>query len=247
MKYLRKFKESFSNILPNIDGILCQFRDIGIDYKVENYKDDSLIAVLLELKNLYSESTSSVIVKDIMEQLNDYLNDYIIVNNCTNTNRYGGRFIEYVFRKRSVNGSITREYEIFKMNKLYKSLDLNRDVDITESIESSIDLLDFSKSQLSYIIDRGFIVKKYKNSIFITGEENEYITYSGRNKQFKYNDIKDDFIPYIYSLSKEFNISEILFETPASVSSGVNVLISLDDILNDNLLNYALYTIFIYT
>lgn len=237
MKYLRKFKESFNDMLPNIEGILCQFKDNGIDYKVENYKDDSIIAILLELKNYKTKSVNDV----IMAQLEDYLVDYTLVDK--NTNRYGGTFIEYIFMRKDISTSIFKEYEIFKINNIYNSLR-----SITESIESRQDLLEFSKSNLSYIIDKGFIIKSHKTgkteTIFITGEENTYITYSGRNKQFKYNDIKDDFIPYIYSLSKEFSI-DVLFETPASISSGTNVSVLIDDILSDRLLNYSLYTIII--
>ncbi len=123
MKYLRKFNESsFDEMLPNIEGIVCQFRDIGLDYKIDHYKDN-LIIICVEFKPS-SHKYGSVLGSDekdvILQQLSDYLNDYTQTDISLVGPQYN-QYLEVIFKRDDIlkNKDIDKEYKIYKLNKLF--------------------------------------------------------------------------------------------------------------------------------
>lgn len=123
MRYLRKFKESsFEEMLPNIDGICCQFRDIGYDYKIDHYKD-SLIILFVEFRSGEHKFASNIgsDEKDaILQQLDDYLVDYTHTD-ISITGLQHNQYLEIIFKRDDLVGSdrIDKEYQIYKQNKLF--------------------------------------------------------------------------------------------------------------------------------
>ena len=125
MRYLRKFSESsFEEMLPNIDGIVCQFRDIGYDYKIDHYKD-SLIIIFVEFRSgehKFGSNIGSDEKDAILQQLDDYLVDYTQTD-ISITGIQHNQYLEILFKKTDVLNSnrIDKEYQIYKTSKLFKS------------------------------------------------------------------------------------------------------------------------------
>lgn len=67
MKYLRRFLENdiFDDIKYDIDGILCQLKDIGIDYTLSNFED--LIIIEMTNQNVNTE------FNNIFNQLDEFM------------------------------------------------------------------------------------------------------------------------------------------------------------------------------
>ncbi len=113
--------------------------------------------------------------------------------------------------------------------------------------ENYEDITIFSRNYLASLLDNGFnfevwVLKEYDDVVIRFGEKS---IYSGRGREFRYNDIKDDFIPYIKVLSDNYSIINILFETPYSISSGIPNITSVIDILNNSVINYSLLNVHI--
>jgi hypothetical protein len=82
-----------------------------------------------------------------------------------------------------------------------------------ESNLSKVNLNHFCQINLAYLIDDGFKIKIKKNNF---SNENrldidikKYI--NGKKVIFTYNEIKDDFIPFLYNLNNNYNICCINF------------------------------------
>lgn len=80
------------------------------------------------------------------------------------------------------------------------------------------ELQDISNMYLSYLIDEGFdVVARIRDggySILISKrieDKGSIFTINSYEKFFKYNDIKDSFIPFVEYLNKEYGINDVFF------------------------------------
>ena len=86
MRYLRKFEnyEEFSEVKHDIDGILCQLKDIGIDYEISNYLE--LIIIKIDIQEVNSEFESIISQLDSLMETKGYKSKVIHKDN--NYNKY---------------------------------------------------------------------------------------------------------------------------------------------------------------
>ena len=97
------------------------------------------------------------------------------------------------------------------------------------------DLEDFIDSNLAYLLDMGPIYSGYviqdklKDKVIIT------IRFSVNGLSFNWDDVKDYMIPFIYRLNNQYKIEEIRCFYDVLHSYNQQELISVDDLINDNL------------
>ncbi len=114
-------------------------------------------------------------------------------------------------------------------------------VKFNESTSSLSEIKKFSEENLAYLIDQGFLVKVGFHSsgnimtMLLTKPTNNI------NYRLYWDDIKDDFIPFLQVLFKKYNFSNYLsFNYARSESNGVisftgTIKIHIDDVINDNI------------
>ena len=110
-----------------------------------------------------------------------------------------------------------------------------------ESLNINItELQNFCNDNLAYLIDDGFKVKCTSHRTF---KESGYYSRVGINKPYNiYNwyDVRDDIIPFISTLSKEYNILPYVYFYISTEAGHRDKMIKLDDIVNDRLENYEI-------
>jgi hypothetical protein len=109
----------------------------------------------------------------------------------------------------------------------------NEDINITDELK------EFCNNNLAYLIDDGFIVKCTSHcKKFNKFKDQGFYTRIGIHKPgttFKWFDVRDDIIPFIYLLSKRYIVSNIKF-----YMNPLDKIKSISDIIDDSIDNYEI-------
>ncbi len=128
------------------------------------------------------------------------------------------------------------------------------------TFEFQEELKGFCEMYLAYLIDSDYCISVYTNTISLKkfSEENDNQIYSNLidsdddnvdtiddPRNFKWDDIKNSFIPFLQHLSKQYNIGRIYMYGYPSTSECISYSYTLQQVLDDDHIVPVIYSIFL--